>query len=204
MSETVSDIVKLSELLGEMGNIKRATDLPNGESEPDSHHSFSLALIAYHVATTKCSELDAHKVMLFALAHDLLEIITGDEDTQHYTLEQHADKQRREAEAMGIFRETFAHYPELLDAVDEYEKLDTPEAATVFVLDKACTTWTWLHHPNVQSHAKKRNTDTKADIQAWGERQRQKFAERLKVYPPQPILDIFEESFTALKGIFDE
>jgi len=199
----IQDIIRLSEMLGEMGQVRRATHLPNGEPESDSHHSFSLALIAYHIVKTECPELDADKVLLFSLAHDLLEIITGDEDTLHFTQEQHAAKHAREEEAIKEFDEVFSRYPTLLGAMHDYEKLDTAEAATVFVLDKACTTWTWLHHYDMKNHALVRNITKKADVEKWAERQRTKFKARLKVSPPQPILDTYEESFKALSSLYD-
>ncbi len=199
---SIQEIIKLSELLGEMGNVKRATKLPNHEDESDSHHSFSLALISYHIVTAKCPELNANKVMLFALCHDLLEIITGDENTLHYTPEQHAAKHAKEVEAQRVFDEMFANYPELKQAMYDYEKLDTPEAATVFILDKASTTWT--HHLHNAEYARANNIHTKADVDAWAERQRIKIKSRLKVTPPRAILDMYEESFAALKELYND
>lgn len=197
----IHDIIKLSELLGEMGHVRRATHLPNGEAESDSHHSFSLALIAYHIVKSECPGLDADKVLLFALAHDLLEIITGDEDTLHFTAEQHAAKQAREEQAIAEFDTVFSNYPELRKAMHDYEKLDSLEAASVFVLDKACTTWT--HHPDKAVYARTRGITKKSDVEAWANRQREKFKVRLKVTPPQKILDIYEDSFEALSGLYD-
>lgn len=183
-----------------MGAIKRATKLPDGEFEPDSHHAFSLALISYHIVRTECPELDANKVLLFALAHDLLEILTGDVDTLHFTAQQHIAKRQAEDRAMAEFDKVFAIYPELMQALYDYEKLDTPEAATVFVLDKACTTWT--HHWDKAQYARERNIRTKADVAAWAERQRDKFQHRLKVMPPQKIIDIYEASFLELQNLY--
>lgn len=201
---SIQDIIELSELLAEMGKVKRATHLPNGEPESDSHHSFSLALISYHIAKNECPELDADKVMLFALCHDLLEIITGDDDTLHFTAEQHAAKQAKEEEAVKEFDSIFAKYPQLKSAMHEYDRLDTPEASTVFVLDKACTTWTWIHHSDLEGHKTNRHITTKADVEAWAARQNQKFEKRLKIYPPQKILDVYKDSFEELKGHFVE
>lgn len=198
---TVEDIIRLSELIAEMGHVKRATKLPNNEDESDSHHSFSLALISYQICKMHCPELDANKVMLFALTHDLLEIITGDENTLHFTPEQHAEKAQKEHAALQEFNHVFSNYPELKQALHEYEALDTKEAATVFVLDKACTTWT--HHAHSAKHAKAMNIKTQADVVAWADRQREKFSTRLKVMPPQKVVDIYEQSFLALKGLYE-
>jgi 5'-deoxynucleotidase YfbR-like HD superfamily hydrolase len=199
----VSSIIRLSDLLSELGNIDRATFLPSGIPETDSHHSFMLALVAYNICQEHCPELDINKVMLFALTHDLLEIITGDEDTLHLDAEALAAKHAREQAALKDFDKLFAGYPLLKDAMYEYDKLDTPEAATVFVLDKACTTWTHMHD-RAQYVKTQRDITSQQHVEAWAERQRQKMQKRLKVMPPQAILDVFEESFVALKGVFDE
>jgi 5'-deoxynucleotidase YfbR-like HD superfamily hydrolase len=198
----VESIIRLSDLLAELGKVDRATLLPGGRLESDSHHSFSLALIAYDICKRECPELDANKVMLFALTHDLLEIITGDEDTLHLTAAELQAKHDREKEALKDFDKLFADYPLLRDAMYDYDRLDTPEAATVFVLDKACTTWTHIH--DQANHAKtKRNITTSQQVEDWAERQRQKIAKRLKVQPPKAILDIYEESFLKLRELFD-
>lgn len=198
----IENIIKLSEILGEMGNIKRATKLPNHENESDSHHSFSLTLIAYQITESICPELDQKKILLFGLCHDLLEIITGDEDTLHFTEAQHAAKQAREKEATSAFDKLFLNYPDLKQAMYDYEKLDSPEAATIFVLDKACTTWT--HHPHNAKYARLNNINSVADVEAWADRQRAKFKKRLKVQPPQEILEIYEKSFEELKRLYEE
>lgn len=198
----IAEIVRLSDLLGELGSVDRATKLPSGRQETDSHHSFSLALVAYHICQRYCPELDSNKAVLYALAHDLLEVVTGDEDTLHYDAAALAAKQQRELAAKSDFDQLFKDYPDLRTALDEYERLDTPEAATVFVLDKACTTWTHFH--DGAKHARRaRNLHKQADIEAWAERQRRKIATRLKVQAPPAVMDIYEASFEALKGLYE-
>ncbi len=200
---TTQEIIRLSELLAEMAEIKRGTKLPSGKFEPDSHHSFSLALISYQVCKSEKLSLDADKVVLFALVHDLLEIITGDEDTLHATAADFHAKRQREEAAIREFDEVFQSYPELKDAMYEYEKLDTVEAATVYVLDKACTTWT--HHADKGAYAKiDRGIMTKAQVDAWAERQRKRFEKHLNIQPPAQVMAIFESSFEALKGLYEE
>lgn len=199
----IHEIVRLSDLLAGMDTVKRATKLPSGGFESDSHHSLSLALICFQIVKDECPELDINKVVLFALVHDLLEIVTGDVDTLHFTAEQHASKFEQEQAAFKEFEALFADYPDIKQALHEYEKLDTPEAATVFVLDKACTTWT--HHADKALYAKQvRGLHRKSDIDAWSERQRRKFEQRLTVPPPEAILKLYDDSFAELKALFDE
>jgi putative hydrolase of HD superfamily len=188
-------------MLGQLDDVKRATRLPSDNQESDSHHSFSLALIAYDICTKYCPELNLEKVLLLALAHDLLELVTGDEDTLHYTAEQMEQKQRREEAASVEFEKLFANYPELKNAVHEYERLDTSEAAAVFVLDKACTTWTHFHDGGKYARSE-RGLKNRSDIEDWAERARTKTVARLNVQPPQAILDVFEASFEQLANLY--
>lgn len=195
----IQEIITLSELLAEMGQIKRTTKLTSGEFESDSHHSFSLALIAYQVAVTNCPELDANKVLHFALCHDLLEIVTGDDETLHFTSEQHDAKFLKEREAVGEFNALFERYPELRDGMHGYEMLDTPEAAAVFVLDKACTTWTYRSQGVV--YAKEKSLHSKPDVDRWAAHTRAKFDKRLQCHPPAAIMEIFEASYQSLRDL---
>jgi 5'-deoxynucleotidase YfbR-like HD superfamily hydrolase len=79
--KTIVEFIELSKILGEFGQIKRATLLPNSEFETDSHHSFSLALIAFELASQYAPELEIKKILLYALVHDLPELVTGDVQT---------------------------------------------------------------------------------------------------------------------------
>lgn len=194
---SVASIVALSDELAELGNIERATLLPGGHKETDSHHSFSLALIAYDICTKHCPELDANLVLRYALVHDLLEIITGDQDTLHLTQAQLQDKHLREKSAMQELEKRLQDYPALLVVLRQYEKLDTPESASVYVLDKACTIWTHFWDRGASLHA--RGITQQADIDVWYETQQRKLHDRLKSQPPAAILDIFERSYQKMR-----
>lgn len=197
----MNEAVQLHELLAKLQEVRRATLLPSGEQETDSHHSFSLALIAYDICDKQCPELNKEKILLFALVHDLLEIVTGDEDTLHYTSKDYKEKQKREENAKKEFNKLFEQYPVLRNAVDEYERLDTAEAAAIFVLDKACTTWT--HHHDKGMYARTtRNLKTRADIKEWASRIREKVQQRVKTDIPQPFVEVLDKSFEALEGLF--
>lgn len=199
----IDEVIDLSNLLAGLAHVKRATKLPNGEFESDSHHSLSLALISYDIASKYCPELDTAKLLVFAMSHDLLEIITGDEDTLHYNPSELEAKRRREEQALHEFDRVFERYPVLKQAMYDYDKLDTPEAATIFVLDKACTTWT--HFSDKAEYAKvARNLRSKQDITDWEQRQLAKIKLRLVVMPPAVIMDVYAESFRALRELYGE
>lgn len=193
----IEEIIELSDHLAELGNIDRRTLLPGGRNESDSHHSFSLALTAYDICQKYCTELDRNLVVRYALVHDLLEIILGDEDTlRSTTAELHAKHQREQA-AWQHLEERLRHYPSLLLALKEYEALDTPEAATVYVLDKTCTIWTHFWDGGKSLHS--RGAASRNDIDIWYKTQQNKLQKRLKVMPPQIILDIFTDSYGKMR-----
>lgn len=193
---SVDSLVELSDTLGEMGNVDRATLLPGGRCETDSHHSFSLALTAYDICQKYCPELDANKVMRYALVHDLLEIITGDKDTLHLDEEGLKAKHKEEQAAMVKLRERLSDHPALLAVLEDYERLDSAEAATVYVLDKCSTTWThfWDEGADIRSKMSK-----PIELDAHHNRQIAKIHARLRVEPPQVIYDIYEASHTKMK-----
>lgn len=186
---SVDSLVELSNTLGEMGNVDRATLLPGGRHETDSHHSFSLALIAYDICHTYCPELDANKVVQYALVHDLLEIITGDKDTLHLDEAGLKAKHKEERAAMVKLRSKLSSHPALLSTLESYERLNSAESATVYVLDKCSTTWThfWDEGADIRSKMSK-----PIELDAHHNRQLAKIHERLHAEPPQVIYDIYE------------
>ena len=102
---------------------------------------------------------------------------------------------------MPAFIKKFHDYPEIVNAVKEYERLDTIEAASVYVLDKACTTWT--HFPDDGDYMRRDHGLTKKhEIHDWAVRKREKIARKLQVEPPEEIMRVYEESFEELKALF--
>ncbi len=196
MNDDITRIIKLSDLLAKCEEIKRKIKLPHGSDESDSHHAFSLAMIAYDICKRYKLKLNLEKVIVYALVHDLLEIITGDEATLNMTNEQLEAKRRREHAALKEFEELMSDYPDLLAAFHDYERLDTPEAATVFVLDKTCTIWTHFH--DTGSNLKAQGIMSRDDIRDWHTKAVHKICTRLQVDPPPVILQIFEDSYKKM------
>ncbi len=193
----VTRAIKLTELLARCQEIKRAITLPHGESETDSHHAFSLALIAMDICKRYKLDVDVDKVVVYALVHDLLEIITGDEPTLMLDDAGLAAKYERERLAEQEFKELLHDYPDILETYDSYERLDTVEAATVFVLDKTCTIWNHFH--NDGDTLFENGVKSKSDIDMWYERTRNKIIKRLKKEPPEAVNKLFEDSFQKMR-----
>lgn len=193
----VTRAIKLTELLARCQEIKRAITLPHGESETDSHHAFSLALIAMDICKRYKLDVDVDKVVVYALVHDLLEIITGDEPTLMLDDAGLAAKYERERLAEQEFKELLHDYPDILEAYDSYERLDTVEAATVFVLDKTCSIWNHFH--NDGDTLFENGVTSKSDIDMWYEITRNKIIKRLRKEPPEAVYKLFEDSFQKMR-----
>lgn len=136
---TIADVLELSRLLGEFGQIIRVTKLPNGDFEPDTHHSFVVALTAFDLARKFAPELDTGKILLYALVHDLPEMITGDMATLTASTAELKQKADKDAVALEKVAEIFASYPQIVKALRDYEKGDDDEALFVYWIDKMIT-----------------------------------------------------------------
>lgn len=198
VADTANDVIDLAALLGPFDDIKRITKVSTGSYESDSHHSFSIALIGDLVARRYCPELNRQEVMRFALVHDLLELITGDEPTLHHDHQAHLAKKQRELEATAIFKEQFKNFPEIIHDIEIYERLDRPESAFVYVLDKACTVWT--HFPDNGANLLDLGINTRADIDEWYKRLQAKIDHNLNCEPPRIARDILDQSFKRMRA----
>lgn len=137
--QTVDHILQLARLLGEFGQIKRVTLLPNGELESDSHHSFALALTAIEVAATYAPELNKERILMYCLVHDLPELITGDMPTILASSQDLSTKKKTDEAATEACVKLFADYPYLRQALEDYEAGQDQESHFVYCLDKAIT-----------------------------------------------------------------
>ncbi len=167
-SQTVAELIELSRLLGEFGQIKRATLMPNGECESDSHHSFSLALIAYEMARQYAPELDAHKILLYSLVHDLPEIVTGDMQTLVTTSEALRAKAKRDEAALKEAKRHFAAAPHIVEALEAYESKQDDESLFVFWIDKMIPIPTHFYDDGANLRAL--GIQNQQDIREWYER----------------------------------
>lgn len=199
MHDTVVDeLIELSKLLGEFGQIKRATLLPNGDNESDSHHSFALALIAYELACEYAPELSAQKVLLYALIHDLPELVTGDVVTLTSTLEELEKKSQADALALEQTKTKLKAAPHIVEALYNYEHKVDEEALFVYWLDKMITIPT--HFYDNGANLRKLGVRTQHDIQQWYDRTLTK----LQKHPRPPHTSAAQILELAYKKMHDE
>lgn len=104
--------------------------------ENDVEHSYTLAMLAWYVASSLKLPLDHDKVMRYALVHDLVEVYAGDVFAYTKDAKAKAEKTGREHAAAERLRREFAEFPDLHDAIAAYERREDPESRFIYALDK--------------------------------------------------------------------
>ena len=117
-------------------NIFRQTHLSgHGRNENDAEHAWHMAIMAYLLREYSNEPVDAAKVMLMCLIHDIVEIDAG--DTYAYDEEGLKSQKARENAAK---ERIFSLLPddqkeELTSLFDEFEASETPEARFAHAVD---------------------------------------------------------------------
>jgi 5'-deoxynucleotidase YfbR-like HD superfamily hydrolase len=202
--QTFLEIMELSRLLGEFGQIKRVVKLPNGENETDSHHSFSLALIAFEFAAQFAPELDAKKILLYSLVHDLPELITGDVNTLRSSPEQLLQKVKQDEAAVIEIKKVLEFSPNIVYALDSYEKKEDEEAIFVYWIDKMITIPAHFYDNGV--NLRELGIINREDIQRWYETTLEKLRRQNKPHASAAkILELaYNKMHDELVGVITE
>lgn len=167
-NETINELIELSRLLGEFGQIERATLMLGGDQESDSHHSFTLALIAFELASQYAPELDGRKILLYGLVHDLPELITGDVITLNASSDELDKKMAVDMRALAEFEARMSYAPHILEVVKAYELKSDDKSLFVYWVDKMVNIPT--HFYDNGAHLRRMGIKNHADIQGWYER----------------------------------
>lgn len=168
----------------------RATVLHTGAPESVTDHTVHLGWLAVALCPP---HLDAGKVALYALVHDLPEAITGDTNTLTASAAERHAKDTAEATALAALHGRIPH--PLLAAVQDYEAQNTPEACFVKVLDKVVPKL--CHMRNLLHLATMKDPEALAAFLADQE------ARLRDAYPDQPeALALFAETSEALLCVY--
>lgn len=136
-SKQLADMLAYAGMLNSFRNIERVIRA-NGEErwENDVEHSYHLAMLGWYIVSTEKLDLDAAKVLRYALIHDLVEVYAG--DTYLYSMDEAhvASKETREREAQARLEKEFPHFSELNEAIRAYEEKRDAESRFVYALDK--------------------------------------------------------------------
>lgn len=201
-SRTIAELIELSRLLGEFGQIKRATLMLNGESESDSHHSFALALIAFELAQQYAPELDSKKILLYSLVHDLPELVTGDMQTLTASAEELRAKAKRDEAAFKEAKRHFVAAPNIIAALEAYEEKRDDETLFVYWIDKMITIPT--HFYDAGANLRALGVVDREGIQGWYERTLEKL-QRQKGTPHLSAVKVLEMAYRKMHDeLFDK
>lgn len=132
---TVQRIAELQQLIIEFSKISRVIQMPGTiRLENDAEHSYGLALTCWFVALKVAPKLDLEKILLYAIAHDIVEIYSG--DTYVFDIEGVKTKDKRESLALERLRQEWPDFVELIDAAEGYRDRRDAEAKFVYTIDK--------------------------------------------------------------------
>lgn len=128
-------IAELQRMIADFAKIERHVHLADsGRPENDVEHSFGLALTCWFIAHKAAPELDLQKILLYALAHDIVELHAG--DTFIFDTERVKGKSAREDAAIDQLYKDWPDFPELAQAAYDYKNKANAEAKFVYAIDK--------------------------------------------------------------------
>lgn len=132
----VQRLIDLQQLMTRFAAVDRRVFMPAplDRAENDVEHTYTLAMAAWFLSEY-FPELNRDKLIRLALAHDLLEVHSGDTFVYGAAAEL-ASKAEREHAAVSQLKHEWADFPGLLDAIEEYEQRESAEAKFIYALDK--------------------------------------------------------------------
>ena len=132
---SVQRIADLQQLIADFSAIQRVIHIADkGRQENDAEHSFGLAMTCWFVAPKVAPALDITKILMYALAHDIVEIHAG--DTYIFDKAKSETKSEREDAAIKQIAEEWPDFPELAKYAKGYKEHADAEAKFVYVIDK--------------------------------------------------------------------
>jgi len=130
-------LLQFTKLLNDMRLIERVVRVNGSERwENDTEHSFHLAMMAWYILDTHQYGLDREKVLRYALAHDLIEVYSG--DTYIFSEDKAflASKGEREERAAERLKKELPEMPDMHESIRAYMAHDDRESRFVYALDK--------------------------------------------------------------------
>lgn len=132
---SVDRIADLQQLIADLSEVQRAIHIADkGRFENDVEHSYGLALTCMYLAPKIAPDLSMEKILKYALAHDMVEVHSG--DTFAFDPAAVKTKQLREKNAQQKLAKEWADFPEMLDSISAYEQRSDEEAKFVYTIDK--------------------------------------------------------------------
>lgn len=133
---SIDRLAELQQLIADFAKVTR-DNIPladNKRPENDVEHSFGLALTCWFLQPKIAPELDLSKVLRYALAHDIIEIHSG--DTYIFDKKLVASKGQRERDALVKISNDWQDFKELSQFASDYMNKIDEEAKFVKAVDK--------------------------------------------------------------------
>jgi putative hydrolase of HD superfamily len=133
---SLDTVIQFSRLMLQFQSIERAIRLPGGRParENDVEHSYQLAMMAWYLNGAGEFGYDTDKLIRYALVHDLPEAYAG--DVHAYDVEGRKGKAERERRALELIAHEYPLAADIVEAVQDYDRLDNPESRYIYALDK--------------------------------------------------------------------
>lgn len=128
------DMMKFIELTHRLQQVRRTIFVTHEDrNENDVEHMYQLAMLSWYIIEREKLPLDLHRVLRYALVHDVVEAYAG--DTYFYN-EDKNDKMVREHAAAERLKKEFPEFPDLHECIESFEKREDAESKFVYALDK--------------------------------------------------------------------
>lgn len=133
-----SGYIRFIQELGLLKDVARTAYTVQGKQESTAEHSWRLAVLA-GVMLQEYPQMDASRVLMMALIHDVGEIYEGDQSAalRPDEVKKYQTECRAVRKVFGLLEEPLRS--RLMELWQEYEEGKTPEARLVKALDKAET-----------------------------------------------------------------
>lgn len=141
----------LDALADAYADVHRATLDREGNPESDARHAMHLLKLSASYAQEHYPELNASKIAIYALIHDIIEAYAGDVASLGMSAEQETQKNADEAKALMTLRQEYGgEWPEFVELIESYEALADAEARFIKTIDKLDPSFTQFDNEGIQ------------------------------------------------------
>ncbi|OHB19827.1 MAG: hypothetical protein A2666_02980 [Parcubacteria group bacterium RIFCSPHIGHO2_01_FULL_47_10b] len=132
----IDPIIKIMKLSNRLRAIERVVQIKGRASyENDAEHSYQLALVCWQIAEHLKLKVDLAKIFQYALAHDLVEVYAGDTPAFTASKEHIQSQHEREEQALIELKKDYKEFPEMIQAIENFEAEKDTESKLVRLLD---------------------------------------------------------------------
>ena len=137
-SKKLSQLIDFINFTHKFREVVRVARSPNGKKfENDTEHSYQLAMVAWFLIEQDKLKLNKELCLMYALAHDLVEVYAG--DTLFFDTTSISTKHKREKDALHKIKKRFPNFNNLAIIIEKYESKKDKESKFIYALDKVLT-----------------------------------------------------------------